>query len=252
MFKRLFPPESSRYQHIQNAFKKIDVDTINRLEILFPMWIMFAFQHYLIKSYDIAIYRFMEIDLNRDYLFSMITEDLIGVLNILLHSLLFLWLMKKFESFGLFRIVKMDSQTNFLLFLSIYSLIDVIIFGKMMFPLALLILVLYLLYRSDSIQIKIISILFTVLALILSLCQDEPIVSTATMVYLPFLVVALIGKSEQYLHYTQKYLLLILFIFLSTKELWFGLIGLGYFLFFYFYHYFSSNERYDWLKFDSN
>jgi hypothetical protein len=72
------------------------------------------------------------------------------------------------------------------------------------------------------------------------------------MVYLPFLVVALIGKSEQYVHYAQKYLLLILFIFLSTKELWFGLIGLGYFLFFYFYHYFSLNERYNWLKFDTN
>ncbi|MEE3301514.1 MAG: hypothetical protein VX176_00425 [Candidatus Neomarinimicrobiota bacterium] len=252
MFKRLFPPESSRYQHIQNAFKKMDVDIVNRLEILFPMWIMFAFQHYLIKSYDIAVYRFMEIDLNRDYLFSLIREDWIGVSNILFHSLLFLWLMKKFESFGLFRIVKMDSQTNFLLFLSIYSLIDVMIFGRMMFPLALLILVLYLLYRSDSTQIKIISILLTVVALILSLYQDEPIVSTATMVYLPFLVVALIRRSKQYLHYSQKYLLLILFIFLFTKELWFGLIGLGYFLFFYFYHYFSSNERHNWLKFDSN
>jgi hypothetical protein len=252
MFKRLFPPESSQYQHIQNVFKKIDIDTINRLEILFPMWIMFAFQHYLIKSYDIAVFRSMEIDLNRDYLFSMIREDLIGVFNILIHSIVLLWLMKRFESFGLFRIVKMDSQTNFLLFLSIYSLIDVMIFGRMMFPIALLILILYLLYRSSSIQIKIISILLTLAALILSLCQDEPIVSTATVVYLPFLVVALIVKSERYLHYAQKYLLLILFIFLFTKELWFGLIGLGYFLFFYSYYYFTSNEKYDWLKFDSN
>ncbi len=252
MFKRLFPPESSQYQHIQNAFKKIDIDTINRLEILFPMWIMFAFQHYLIKSYDIAVFRSMEIDLNRDYLFSMIREDLIGVFNIFIHSIVLLWLMKRFESFGLFRIVKMDSQTNFLLFLSIYSLIDVMIFGRMMFPIALLILILYLLYRSSSIQIKIISILLTLAALILSLCQDEPIVSTATVVYLPFLVVALIVKSERYFHYAQKYLLLILFIFLFTKELWFGLIGLGYFLFFYSYYYFTSNEKYDWLKFDSN
>ena len=152
--------------------------------------------------------------------------------------------MKRFESFGLFRIVKMDSQTNFLLFLSIYSLIDVMIFGRMMFPLALLILVLYLLYRSSSMQVKIISILLTIVALILSLRQDEPIVSTATMVYLPLLVVALIAKSEQYLHYAQKYLLLILFIFLFTKELWFGLIGLGYFLFFHSYYYFTSNDKY--------
>ena len=252
MLKRIFPVESNQYQLLHNLFKKIDTDSLNRFEMFFPMWIMFAFQHYLIKSYDISVYRFMEIDLNRDYLFSMIREDLIGVFNILIHSIVLLWLMKRFESFGLFRIVKMDSQTNFLLFLSIYSLIDVMIFGRMMFPLALLILVLYLLYRSSSIQIKIISILLTLAALILSLCQDEPIVSTATVVYLPFLVVALIVKSERYLHYAQKYLLLILFIFLFTKELWFGLIGLGYFLFFYSYYYFTSNEKYDWLKFDSN
>ena len=252
MIKRIFPVESNQYQLLRNLFKKIDTDSLNRFEMFFPMWIMFAFQHYLIKSYDIAVYRFMEIDLNRDYLFSMIREDLIGVFNILIHSIVLLWLMKRFESFGLFRIVKMDSQTNFLLFLSIYSLIDVMIFGRMMFPLALLILVLYLLYRSSSIQIKIISILLSVVALILSLRQDEPIVSTAAMVYLPFLVVALIAKSEQYLHYAQKYLLLILFIFLFTKELWFGLIGLGYFLFFHSYYYFTSNEKYNWLKFDSN
>ena len=156
MLKRIFPVESNQYQLLRNLFKKIDTDSLNRFEIFFPMWIMFAFQHYLIKSYDIAVYRFMEIDLNRDYLFSMIREDLIGVFNILIHSIVLLWLMKRFESFGLFRIVKMDSQTNFLLFLSIYSLIDVMIFGRMMFPLALLILVLYLLYRSSSMEIKII------------------------------------------------------------------------------------------------
>jgi hypothetical protein len=90
--------------------------------MFFPMWIMFAFQHYLIKSYDIAIFRAMEIDLDRYYIFSMINEDWIGIVNILFHSLLFLWLMKRFESFGPFRSVKVDCQTNFLLFLVIYSL----------------------------------------------------------------------------------------------------------------------------------
>ena len=122
MLKRFFPSESSRYKHIQNLFKRINTDIIDRLEIFFPMWIMFAFQHYLIKSYDIVIFRGMDIDLNRYYLFSMITEDWIGVVNILLHSLLFLWLMNRFESFGPFRSVKIDCQTNFLLFLTIYCI----------------------------------------------------------------------------------------------------------------------------------
>ena len=57
MFKRIFPPTSSIYKHIHNLFQRIDTDIIDRLELFFPMWIMFAFQHYLVKSYDIAIYR---------------------------------------------------------------------------------------------------------------------------------------------------------------------------------------------------
>lgn len=251
MLKRFFPSESSRYKHIQNLFKRINTDIIDRLEIFFPMWIMFAFQHYLIKSYDIAIFRGMDIDLNRYYLFSMITEDWIGVVNILLHSLLFLWLMNRFESFGPFRSVKIDCQTNFLLFLTIYSFIDVLIFGKMMIGLFLLFFVLYMLYRSDSTRSKIASIVLTSIALIFSVYQDEPVLSTSAVLYLPFLIVALVFKSKEYLHYAQKYLPLIIFIFLSTKELWFGFIGLGYFLFFYSYYYFTMNEKYNWLKFDS-
>jgi len=252
MFKRIFPPTSSIYKHIHNIFQRIDTDIIDRLELFFPMWIMFAFQHYLIKSYDIAIYRAMEIDLDRYYVFSMISEDWIGVINIIFHSTLFLWLMNRFESFGPFRTVKRDFQTNFLLFLSIYAFIDILIFGKMMVGLFLLFLVLYILYRSDSLRSKIVSIFLTIIALIFSIYQDEPILSTSTIVYLPFLIVSLMLKSKEYLNYAQKYLPLILFIFLSTKELWFGFIGLGYFLFFYSYYYFMTNKGYNWLKFDSN
>ena len=249
MLRRFFPVESNQYKSFHNFFKKIDSDSLNRFEMFFPMWIMFAFQHYLVKSYDSLN---MVIDVNKHYLFSMIIEDFIGVVNILLHSLLFLWLMKRFESFGPFRLVKMDSQTNFLLFLLLYAFTDIIIFGKMMIGLALLILTLYLLYRSDSPQVKIVSIVLTVAAMISSINQSEPIISTAAAVYLPFLFVALIGKSDNYLHYAQKYLPLILFIFLSTKELWFGLIGIGYFIFFNSYYYFISESKYNWLKFDHN
>ncbi len=257
MLKRFFPSESSRYKHIQNLFQRIDVDIIDRLEIFFPMWIMLAFQHYLIKSYDTIFNNsiFYDIviggDLDRYYIFSIISQDWISVINILLQSILFLWLMSKFESFGPFRSVKIDCQTNFLLFLSIYSFIGVLIFGKMMIGLFLLFLVLYILYRSDSRRSKIASMVLTFIALIFSVYQDEPVLSTSAIVYLPFLIVALVLKSKEYLHYAQKYLPLIIFIFLSTKELWFGLIGLGYFLFFYSYYYFTMNEKYNWLKFDS-
>ena len=252
MFKRIFPSTSSTYKHIHNLLHRIDTDIIDRLELFFPMWIMFAFQHYLVKSYDIAIYRAMEIDLNRYYLFSMIPEDWIGVVNIVLHSILFLWLMNRFESFGPFRTVKRDFQTNFLLFLSIYAFIDVLIFGKMMIGLFLLFIVLYILYRSDSLRSKIVSTIITIIALIFSIYQEEPVLSTSAIVYLPFLIVTLIFKSKEYLGYAQKYLPFILFIFLSTKELWFGFMGLGYFLFFYCYYYFTTNKGYNWLKFDSN
>ena len=251
MLKRFFPSESSRYKHIQNLVKRIDIDMIDRLEMFFPMWIMLAFQHYLIKSYDTIFTIAIGNDLDSYYIFSMISQDWISVINILLHSILFLWLMSKFESFGPFRSVKIDCQTNFLLFLAIYSFIGVFIFGKMMMGLFLLFLVLYSLYRSDSTRSKIASIVLTSIALIFSVYQDEPVLSTSAVLYLPFLIVALVFKSKEYLHYAQKYLPLIIFIFLSTKELWFGFIGLGYFLFFYSYYYFTMNKKYNWLKFDS-
>tara|TARA_B110000495_G_scaffold74365_1_gene63709 strand:- start:43 stop:819 length:777 start_codon:yes stop_codon:yes gene_type:complete len=258
MLKRFFPSESSRYKHIQNLFQRIDVDMIDRLEIFFPMWIMLAFQHYLIKSYDTIFNNsiFYDIvigsDLDRYYIFSMISQDWISVINILFQSILFLWLMNKFESFGPFRSVKIDFQTNFLLFLSLYSFIGILIFGKMMIGLCLLLLVLYSLYRSDSMRSKFLSLLLTLIALILSIYQDEPILSTSSMVYLPFLITTLLFKSKEYLYYAQKYLPFILFIFLSTKELWFGVLGLGYFIFFYSYYYFTTNKKYNWLKFDSD
>ena len=77
MLKRLFPSESSRYKHIQNLVKRINSDIIDRLEIFFPMWLMFAFQHYLIKSYDIAIFSAMNIEPNRFYMFSMICREVL-------------------------------------------------------------------------------------------------------------------------------------------------------------------------------
>ena len=252
MLKRLFPSESSRYKHIQNLVKRINSDIIDRLEFFFPMWLMFSFQHYLIKSYDIAIFSAMNIEPNRFYMFSMITEDWIGIVNILFHSLLFLWLMNRFESFGPFRSVKVDCQTNFLLFLTIYSFIDVLIFGKMMIGLFLLFLVLYILYRSDSVRSKVACLVLTMIVLAHSINQDEPILSTSAILFLPFLIITLVLKSKEYLHYAQKYLLFIIFIFLSTKELWFGFIGLGYFIFFYSYYYFTTKEKYNWLKFDSH
>lgn len=252
MLKRLFPSKSSRYKHIQNLVKRINTDIIDRLEIFFPMWIMLAFQHYLIKSYDIAVFSGLKIDYDRYYIFSMIIEDWAGLVNILFHSLLFLWLMKRYESFGPFRSVKIDCQTNFLLFLAIYSFIDILIFGKMMMGLFLMFLVLYIIYRSDSMRSKISTIILTMIVLLFSIYQDEPILSTSAMLYLPFLFATLALKSKEYLYYAQKYLLFIVFIFLSTKELWFGFVGLGYFIFFYSYYYFSTNEKYNWLKFDSH
>ena len=184
MLKRLFPFESSRYKHIQNLVKRINSDIIDRLEIFFPMWLMFAFQHYLIKSYDIAIFSAMNIEPNRFYMFSMITEDWIAIVNILFHTLLFLWLMNRFESFGPFRSVKVDCQTNFLLFLTIYSFIDVLIFGKMMIGLFLLFLVLYILYRSDSVRSKVACLVLTMIVLAHSINQDEPILSTSAILFL--------------------------------------------------------------------
>ena len=130
MIRRFFPEDSNRFNFLKNIFKSFDKEFIDRLEMFFPMWCMFAYQHYLVKSFDIAIFRSMEIVLNKNYLFSLIKEDWIGVSNIIFHTLLFLWLMKKFDFFGPFRTVKTDFQTNFLLFLTLTNLSSFTTLGK--------------------------------------------------------------------------------------------------------------------------
>ncbi len=69
-------------------------------------------------------------------------------------------------------------------------------------------------------------------------------------VFLPFLIFSLAFKSKKLIIYAQKYLPLIMFIFIATKEFWFAFIGLSYFLFFNMYYYFSSKRKYDFLRFD--
>tara|TARA_B100001109_G_C18590899_1_gene347796 strand:- start:8 stop:556 length:549 start_codon:yes stop_codon:yes gene_type:complete len=182
----------------------------------------------------------------------MIKEDWIGVVNILFHTLLFLWLMKRFDTFGPFRTVKSDFQTNFLLFLSLFSLVDIFLFGKMMIGLFLMNVVLYVIYRSDSYFSMLLAISLTLIALLISVRLNEPILATTSAVYLPFLIFSLAFKSKKLIIYAQKYLPLIMFIFIATKELWFGFIGFSYFLFFNMHYYFSSKRKYDFLRFDQS
>ena len=92
MIKRLFPEYSNQFNFLKSFFSSFKKDFIDRLEMFFPMWCMFAFQHYLIKSFDIGIFSAMEIVLNKNYLFSLIKEDWIGVSNIIFHTCNLLWL----------------------------------------------------------------------------------------------------------------------------------------------------------------
>ena len=69
MIRRLFPEDSNQFNFLQNIFKSFDKEFIDRLEMFFPMWCMFAYQHYLVKSFDITIFRSMEINLNKLCLF---------------------------------------------------------------------------------------------------------------------------------------------------------------------------------------
>ena len=196
MLRRLFPEDSNQFNFLQNIFKSFDKEFIDRLEMFFPMWCMFAYQHYLAKSFDIAIFRSMEINLNTNYVFSMIREDWIGIANILFHTLLFLWLMKRFDTFGPFRTVKSDFQTNFLLFIAVFSLIDIFFFGKMMIGFFLMNVVLYVIYRSDSYFSMFLALSLTIVVLLLSVSSNEPILATSSALFLPFLIFSLVQISQ--------------------------------------------------------
>ena len=251
MIRRLFPEDSNQFNFLQNIFKSFDKEFIDRLEMFFPMWCVLSFKHYLIKSYDIyVIFNPVNIENNEKYVFSMSSYDWFGVISIILHTLFLLYLMKKFDSFGPFRTVKTDFQTNFLLFVSLFSLINIFIHGKLMTGLFLLNVVLYLIYRSNSYFSIYLGLFLSILTLFLSLRFNEPVLATSAAIFLPFLVSSLLFKSRNQIIYAQKYLPLIIFIFISSKELWFGFIGLSYFLFFNMYYYFSSKESMIFLRFD--
>ena len=96
MIRRLFPEDSSQFNFLQNIFKSFDKEFIDRLEMLFPMWCVLSFKHYLIKSYDIyVIFNPVDIENNEKYVFSMSSYDWFGVISIILHTLFLLYLMKR-------------------------------------------------------------------------------------------------------------------------------------------------------------
>ena len=251
MIKRFFPEDSNQFDFLQKIFKSFDKEFIDRLEMFFPMWCVLSFKHYLIKSYDIyVIFNPIDIENNEKYVFSLSSYDWFGVISIILHTIFLLHLMKKFDYFGPFRTVKSDFQTNFLLFVSLFSLFNVFIHGKLMIGLFLLNVVLYIIYRSNSYFSISLGLFLSILTLFLSLRFNEPVLATSAAIFLPFLVSSLLFKSRNQIVYAQKYLPLIIFIFISSKELWFGFIGLSYFLFFNMYYYFSFKRKYDFLRFD--
>ena len=189
MIRRLFPEHSSQFNFLQNIFKSFDKEFIDRLEMFFPMWCVLSFKHYLIKSYDIyVIFNPVDIENNEKYVFSMSSYDWFGVISIILHTLFLLYLMKKFDSFGPFRTVKTDFQTNFLLFVSLFSLINIFIHGKLMTGLFLLNVVLYTIYRSNSYFSIYLGLFLSSLTLFLSLRFNEPVLATSAAIFLPFLV----------------------------------------------------------------
>ena len=251
MIKILFPENSSQFNFLHNIFKSIDKELIDRLEMFFPMWCVLSFKHYLIKSYDIyVIFNPVDIENNEKYIFSLNSYDWFGVISIVLHTIFLLYLMKKFDYFGPFRTVKSDFQTNFLLFISLFSLINIFIHGKLMIGLFLLNVVLYVIYRSYSYFSISLGLFLSTLTLFLSLRFNEPVLATSPAISKPFLGSSFLFKSRNQIVYAQKYLPLIIFIFISSKELWFAFIGLLYFFFFNMYYYFSSKRKYDFLRFD--
>ena len=125
-----------------------------------------------------------------------------------------------------------------------------LLFGKMMFGFLLINVVLYIIYRSDSYLSQSLSLILIIIALLFSIKVNEPILATSSAVYLPFLISSLLFKSKNLIVYAQKFLPLIVFIFISTKELWFGFIGLSYFIFFNMYYYFVFKKKYDFLRLD--
>ena len=239
MRKRIFPVGSSGFIFFQNLLSKIQEETVNRREnIIYLLITLIPYLYYVERN--VMIPQFLYFDWT-SFLIHWGTIILIyGALSLLWHQ---------YPMFSMFRAVRVDSQSNFiLLFVIITAVLG--LFSMQIFALSLIYLVLYLLYRSQKLKTVLLSLLLLIIVFIIGIQNVNPILSSTVLVSFPVLIWYLLFKKESTMITFRKALALFLILFVSSKEFSAGIFFMFYWFILSQYAYFVRNEKFRWLEFD--
>lgn len=228
LLARFAPVKSNRYKVLSEKAKKLE-EVINWLSPkLFAIWTIFVAGMSVGKA-----------QLDRYYFWDW-TQWLFGITGLLVITIILNILGKKSVIVNLNSddYFKNNSIYHILLPIILFYLGYVIMAGfQHLFAVTIYIIVYYALYIIHTIQIddkknaiepdskKYIKTLFALIllfvAVVLGFINDDPLISTASVVTIPFLVVLLFGQHVRHLERAKFYPIFIFVMFVCSREAWF-------------------------------
>ena len=253
---RIITPTSARYKTIAEAVKKLDIIFSIKPVYWFGIWI-------LLIAGQSAYYN----QLDRHYFWDF-SHWLRGSILIILITILYSYL-KKYQSNHKIQFNDLNASSlgfHFLLVAILFTLgfgsVSSIGF-TLMFPYLLAYFSIYLIYaiklagvpdepdklikiesNSQKRKYAIISTALMTTALILGYISDDPLISTAGMVTLPFLILVIFGKHKRHIQRASFYPIFIFCAFLCAREGWFLIPSLALFYFIRYYNFFRNGIVY--------
>jgi len=253
---RFIPLTSARYKTIAEAAKTLDKIFSLKPESWFGIWI-------LLIAGQSAYYN----QLDRYYFWDF-SHWLRGSILLVLMTILYSYL-RKFLSIRKFQFNQLNASSlgfHFLLVVILFTLG----FGSIsstgsifMFPYLLAYFSIYMIYaiklvgvtddagkiieiesQSQKRNYAIISALLMATAMSLGYIFDDPLISTAGMVTLPFLILVIFGKHKRHIQRASFYPIFIFCAFLCAREGWFLIPSLALFYFIRYYNFFRNGIVY--------
>ncbi len=228
LLARFAPVESNRYESLSAKAKSLEKVVEWLSPQLFAIWIIFVAGMSAGKA-----------QLERYYFWDW-SDWLIGTIGLLVITTILNILGKKSVIVNLNSndYLKNNSTYHILLPIIIFYLGYVIMAGfQYLFAVAIYIMVYYALYVIHTIQIddkknaidpdskKYIKALFALIllfvAVVLGFINDDPLISTASVVTIPFLIVLLFGQHVRHLERAKFYPIFIFAMFVCSREAWF-------------------------------
>jgi hypothetical protein len=254
LIARIIPQKTDRYQVLAEYIKKWDGFMKFKPAEWFSIWI-------LLIAGQSTFYNQM----NRFYFWDF-SHWIRGIILMLLITIIYSYLRKNFPKFRIneLNIRSLGGQTLLSIVLLTLGYGSISIMGlKLLIPYLLAYLSIMLIFtirfaeskegtatkviiESQS-QKRFTAVLSSILmftALLIGFIFDDPLISTAGIVTLPFLLLVIIGKHKRHLQRARFYPIFIFCVFVCAREGWFLVPNLALFFLLRYYNYFRSGTVY--------